>query len=76
MAAALGANIDVMEPHGNMVIDIGGGTTEVAIISLGGVVALRSIRVAGDAMDTAIINHVRRTYNLHIWRKDGCRISK
>ncbi len=66
MAAALGANIDVMEPHGNMVIDIGGGTTEVAIISLGGVVALRSIRVAGDAMDTAIINHVRRTYNLHI----------
>jgi len=66
MAAAIGAGLSVYEPVGNMIVDIGGGTTEVAIISLGGIVTVRSIRVAGDAMDAAIINHVRRTYNLII----------
>lgn len=66
MAAAIGAGLAVYEPVGNMIVDIGGGTTEVAIISLGGIVTVRSIRVAGDAMDAAIVNHVRRTYNLII----------
>jgi len=66
MAAAIGAGLSVYEPVGNMIVDIGGGTTEVAIISLGGIVTVRSIRVAGDAMDAAIVNHVRRTYNLII----------
>ncbi|HHV44024.1 MAG TPA: rod shape-determining protein [Firmicutes bacterium] len=66
MAAAIGAGLPVQEPTGNMVVDIGGGTTEVAVISLGGIVAHRSIRVAGDEMDEAIIQYVRRTYNLLI----------
>ncbi|MEG1501209.1 MAG: rod shape-determining protein, partial [Clostridiales bacterium] len=66
MAAAIGVGLEVYEPTGNMILDIGGGTTEVAIISLGGVVTVRSIRVAGDMMDLAIINHIRRTYNLLI----------
>ncbi len=66
MAAAIGIGLNVYEPNGNMIVDIGGGTTEVAIISLGGVVAVRSVRVAGDGMDLAIINHIRRTYNLVI----------
>ncbi|MGC7877898.1 rod shape-determining protein MreB, partial [Desulforudis sp. 1190] len=56
----------VHEPTGNMVVDVGGGTTEVAVISLGGIVTSRSIRVAGDEMDEAIIQHVKRTYNLMI----------
>lgn len=64
MAAAIGAGLPVQEPTGNMIVDIGGGTTEVAVISLGGIVAHRSIRVAGDELDEAIIQHVRRTYNL------------
>jgi len=64
MAAAIGAGLPVHEPTGNMVVDIGGGTTEVAIISLGGIVTARSIRVAGDEMDEAIVNYVKRTYNL------------
>jgi len=66
MAAAIGAGLPVGEPTGNMVVDIGGGTTEVAVISLGGIVTSRSIRVAGDEMDDAIIQHVKRTYNLLI----------
>jgi rod shape-determining protein MreB len=66
MAAAIGAGLPVHEPTGNMIVDIGGGTTEVAVISLGGIVTSRSIRVAGDEMDDAIIQHVKRTYNLMI----------
>lgn len=66
MAAAIGAGLPVGEPTGSMVVDIGGGTTEVAIISLGGIVTSRSIRVAGDEMDEAIMNHIKRNYNLLI----------
>jgi rod shape-determining protein MreB len=65
-AAAIGAGLPVWEPTGSMVVDIGGGTTEVAIISLGGIVTSQSIRVAGDEMDDAIIQHVRKKYNLMI----------
>ncbi len=65
-AAAIGANLPVWEPTGSMVVDIGGGTTEVAIISLGGIVTSQSIRVAGDEMDDSIINYIRKTYNLMI----------
>jgi len=66
MAAAIGAGLPVHEPTGNMIVDIGGGTTEVAVISLGGVVTARSIRVAGDNMDEAIIQNLRKNYNLLI----------
>ena len=66
MAAAIGAGLPVHEPTGNMVVDIGGGTTEVAIISLGGIVTSRSIRVGGDEMDEAVISHIKRTYNMLI----------
>jgi rod shape-determining protein MreB and related proteins len=66
MAAAIGAGLPVTEPSGNMVVDIGGGTTEVAVISLAGIVAARSIRVAGDKMDDAIVSFVKRKYNLLI----------
>ncbi len=66
MAAAIGAGLPVSEPTGNMIVDIGGGTTEVAVISLGGIVTSRSIRVAGDEMDDAIVAHIKRTYNLMI----------
>ncbi len=66
MAAAIGAGLPVTEASGSMVIDIGGGTTEVAVISLGGIVYSRSIRVGGDVMDQAIIAHVRRKYSLLI----------
>jgi len=66
MAAAIGAGLPVSEPTGNMIVDIGGGTTEVAIISLGGIVAIKSIRVAGDEMDDAIVYHIKRAYNLAI----------
>ncbi len=65
-AAAIGANLPVWEPTGSMVVDIGGGTTEVAIISLGGIVTSQSIRVAGDDMDDAIITYIRKNYNLMI----------
>ena len=65
-AAAIGANLPVWEPTGSMVVDISGGTTEVAIISLGGIVTSQSIRVAGDEMDEAIISYIRKTYNLMI----------
>lgn len=66
MAAAIGAGLPVHEPTGNMIVDIGGGTTEVAVISLGGIVTSRSIRVGGDEMDEAIIQYVKKTYNLMI----------
>ncbi|MDF0726767.1 rod shape-determining protein [Cytobacillus sp. S13-E01] len=65
-AAAIGANLPVWEPTGSMVVDIGGGTTEVAIISLGGIVTSQSIRVAGDEMDDAMVQYIRKTYNLMI----------
>lgn len=65
-AAAIGADLPVWEPTGSMVVDIGGGTTEVAVISLGGIVASRSVRVAGDEIDEAIIQYIKRTYNLMI----------
>ena len=64
MAAAIGAGLPVTEPSGNMIIDIGGGTTEVAVISLSGIVYAASTRVGGDKMDEAIINYVKRKYNL------------
>ncbi len=66
MAAAIGADLPVEEPTGSMVIDIGGGTTEVAVIAMGGIVVSRSIRVAGDEFDQAILSHVRDAYNLAI----------
>ncbi|MFA5088925.1 MAG: rod shape-determining protein [Candidatus Omnitrophota bacterium] len=65
-AAALGVGLPVEEPAGNMIIDVGGGTTEFAVISLGGIVYAKSIRVAGDEMDSAIIEYLRKTYNLMI----------
>lgn len=65
-AAAIGAGLPVWEPTGSMVVDIGGGTTEVAIISLGGIVTSQSIRIAGDEMDDAIIAYIRKNYNLMI----------
>jgi len=66
MAAAIGAGLPVEEPTGNMIVNIGGGTAEIAVISLGGIVTHRSIRVAGDEMDEAIINYVKKHYNLMI----------
>ncbi len=66
MAAAIGANLPIQEPTSNMVIDIGGGTTEVAVISLSGVVYARSVRVGGDKMDESILTHVKRKYNMLI----------
>ena len=66
MAAAIGANLPFTEPIGNMVIDIGGGTTEVALISLAGIVYSQSIKVGGDKMDSAIMKYIRRNYNLLI----------
>jgi rod shape-determining protein MreB len=66
MAAAIGAGLPITEPSGNMIVDIGGGTTEVAVISLAGVVFSRSVRVAGDRMDEAITEHIKRKYNVLI----------
>jgi rod shape-determining protein MreB and related proteins len=66
MAAAIGVDLPVHEPAANMIIDIGGGTTEIAIISLGGIVESRSLRIAGDEFDDYIMNYMRRTYNLMI----------
>jgi len=66
MAAAIGANLPISEPAGSMIVDIGGGTTEVAVLALGGIVVSKSIRVAGDEMDEAIISHCRKNYNLLI----------
>ncbi len=66
MAAAIGVDLPVHEPAANMIVDVGGGTTEIAIISLGGIVESRSLRIAGDEFDECIINYMRRTYNLMI----------
>jgi rod shape-determining protein MreB len=66
MAAAIGAGLPIQEPTGNMVVDIGGGTTEVAVISLGGIVVAQSIRIGGDEFDEAIVAHVKREYNVLI----------
>ncbi len=74
MAAAIGAGLPVTEPAGSMVVDIGGGTTEVAVISLGGIVYARSVRVGGDKMDEAIISYIRRNHNLLIGESSAERI--
>ena len=66
MAAAIGASLDVGEPSGNIIVDIGGGTTEVAVISLGGIVVSHSLRVAGDELDEDIVNYIKRELNLAI----------
>lgn len=66
MAAAIGANLPVGEPSGSMVVDIGGGTSEVAVISLGGIVTSKSLRIAGDELDEAIVNYIKKEYNLMI----------
>ncbi len=66
MAAAIGAGLPVNEPTGSMIVDIGGGTTEVAIISLGGIVTSKSLRVAGDELDQSIINYIKKEYSLMI----------
>ena len=66
MAAAIGASLDVGEPSGNIIVDIGGGTTEVAVISLGGIVVSHSLRVAGDELDEDIVNYIKREENLAI----------
>ena len=71
MAAAIGAGLPVSEPVGSMIVDIGGGTTEVAVIALGGIVTSRSIRVAGDEMDEAVIQYSRRAYNLLIGERSA-----
>jgi rod shape-determining protein MreB len=74
MAAAIGAGLPVTEPSGSMIVDIGGGTTEVAVISLGGIVYARSVRVGGDKMDEAIISYIRRGFNLLIGESSAERI--
>jgi len=66
MAAAIGAGLPIQEPVGSMIVDIGGGTTDVAVISLGGIVTSRSVRVGGDAFDSAIVNYIKNNYNLMI----------
>ncbi|WP_321777770.1 rod shape-determining protein [Sulfurimonas sp.] len=66
MAAAIGAGIDIRQPQGNLVVDIGGGTTEIGVVSLGGLVLSKSIRVAGDKMDKAIVDYIKKKYNLLI----------
>ena len=76
MAAAIGAGLPVTEPTGSMVVDIGGGTTEVAVLSLGGIVYARSVRVGGDKMDSAIISYIRRTMNLLVGESSAERIKK
>ena len=70
-AAAIGSGLPVWEPTGSMIVDIGGGTTEVAVISLGGIVTSRSIRTAGDNIDESIINHIRKKYNLLIGERSA-----
>ena len=76
MAAAIGADLPVTEPTGSMVVDIGGGTTEVAVLSLGGIVFARSVRVGGDKMDSAIISYIRRNHNLLVGEGSAERIKK
>src|SRR5207302_9084096 len=76
MAAAIGAGLPITEPSGNMIVDIGGGTTEVAVISLSGIVMSRSIRVGGDTLDEAIVQYVKRKYNLLIGERTAEDIKK
>ncbi len=76
IAAAIGAGLPVTEPTGSMVVDIGGGTTEVAVLSLGGIVYSRSVRVGGDKMDEAIVAYIRRTHNLLVGEASAERIKK
>jgi rod shape-determining protein MreB len=76
MSAAIGAGLPINDPSGSMVVDIGGGTTEVAVLSLGGIVYSRSVRVGGDRMDESIINYLRRTENLLIGETTAERIKK
>jgi rod shape-determining protein MreB len=76
MAAAIGAGLPVTEPTGSMVVDIGGGTTEVAVLSLGGIVYSKSVRIGGDKMDEAIIAYIRRTHNLLVGEASAERIKK
>jgi len=76
MAAAIGAGLPVTEPSGSMVVDIGGGTTEVAVLSLGGIVYAKSVRVGGDKMDEAIIGYIRRNHNLLVGESSAERIKK
>jgi rod shape-determining protein MreB and related proteins len=76
MAAAIGAGLPIMEASGTMIVDIGGGTTEVAVLSLGGIVYSRSVRVGGDKMDEAIIGYIRRNHNLLVGEGSAERIKK
>jgi rod shape-determining protein MreB len=76
MAAAIGAGLPVTEPTGSIVVDVGGGTTEVAVLSLGGIVYARSVRVGGDKMDEAIIGYIRRNHNLLVGESTAERIKK
>ncbi|EAI2561745.1 rod shape-determining protein [Campylobacter jejuni] len=71
MAAAIGASLPIQEPKGNLVVDIGGGTTEIGVISLGGLVISKSIRTAGDKLDMSIVNYVKEKYNLIIGERTG-----
>ena len=71
MAAAIGANVPVREPQGNLVVDIGGGTTEIGVVSLGGLVISKSIRTAGDKIDSSIVNYIKEKYNLLIGERTG-----
>ena len=76
MAAAIGAGLPVSEPRGSMIVDIGGGTTEIAVMSLGGIVYSRSVRIGGDAMDQSLINYMRKRYNLLIGEASAEMIKK
>ena len=76
VAAAIGAGIDIAKPNGNMVVDIGGGTTDVAVISLGGIVESTSIKIAGDKFDEAIVKYVRRKHNALIGERTAEQIKK
>jgi len=71
MAAAIGADLPVHEPNGNMIVDIGGGTTEVAVISLGGIVTAQSVRVAGDELDEAILAYIKKEFSLAVGERTG-----
>src|SRR5437016_10355619 len=76
MAAAIGAGLPVTEPTGSMIVDVGGGTTEVAVLSLGGIVYSRSVRVGGDKMDEAIIAYIRRKFDVLIGEDSAERIKQ
>lgn len=76
MAAAIGAGLPVTEPTGSMIVDIGGGTSEVAVLSLGGIVYANSVRVGGDKMDESVINYIRRNHSLLIGESSAERIKK